>query len=270
MDRTDRRAWGINADLRFVSSAQTCVIIADKKAERSFLENENMPVVPDPPFLDELAGEALPSNSLPIITDVNRGNLGKFRPLSLENRIHISTRRFELRITDDINHVKYHHADTPLTQGPFECFEVQGDGNCLFRALSYCMAGSVNHFAAVRTQICNYIKDPKNWNHLKSYIPFNDGNSYINASTMSKNGVWGTEKEIFAAAVKGNRDIFVFQNQYSRWEVARASGNSRNPTEMACYLELKDQHYRPIVGMHVHSKTKPGSTGTSDGRFREL
>lgn len=70
------------------------------------------------------------------------------------------------------------------TSEPLEMKDVEGDGNCLFRSLSYAITGEEDQHAVIRTLICDYATS----NERTKDIP------------MRQDKVWGTTTEILAAA----------------------------------------------------------------------
>lgn len=81
------------------------------------------------------------------------------------------------------------------------------DGNCLFRALAYCVYGTQDRHAEVRLSIVSNIVD--NWSTFAGFITGNESNGAVIRSPgdykshMNKNGIYGGEAELAAAA-----DIF--------------------------------------------------------------
>lgn len=46
--------------------------------------------------------------------------------------------------------------------------EIEADGNCLFRALSFSMYGTEDHYASIRQKIVKHVID--NWSFYSSFI----------------------------------------------------------------------------------------------------
>ena len=80
------------------------------------------------------------------------------------------------------------------TSEPLEMKDVEGDGNCLFRSLSYAITGEEDQHAVIRTLICDYATS----NERTKDIP------------MRQDKVWGTTTEILAAANLFELNIFVW------------------------------------------------------------
>ena len=68
-----------------------------------------------------------------------------------------------------------------------------GDGNCLFRALSYAITGCESQHRVVRRQIVEHFTTERCWRLLENYIPTDDTiEEYVQRTHMARNGVWGT------------------------------------------------------------------------------
>ena len=76
--------------------------------------------------------------------------------------------------------------------------KIAGDGNCLFRAISYGISNTELYHTHVRREICNFIKTYDK--DLKLFIKKGQGKKYIEGSRMRQLETWGTEVEILAAA----------------------------------------------------------------------
>jgi len=76
-------------------------------------------------------------------------------------------------------------------------YKVVGDGNCLFRALSLAITGSQRQHALLRSYIVNHMMDESIHGSIRE-----GSNAHFHnyLGNMEKAGVWGTDKEIAAAA----------------------------------------------------------------------
>ncbi|KAK4316576.1 hypothetical protein Pmani_000598 [Petrolisthes manimaculis] len=70
------------------------------------------------------------------------------------------------------------------TSEPHTVKEIEGDENCIFRALSFAITGEEDQHAVVRSLICDFIACTEN----------------IQVESMRNDKVWGTTTEILAAA----------------------------------------------------------------------
>ena len=99
---------------------------------------------------------------------------------------------------------------------PSTSFNVQGDGNCLFRALSYAVTGRQIYHNIIRQKIIQHMSTIEHL--LKPHM--NDSlKDYLNRTKMSRQGTWGTDVELFAASHLLDTDIFVYtkSGHDSKW-----------------------------------------------------
>ena len=91
--------------------------------------------------------------------------------------------------------------------------DVAGDGNCLFRALSFCVSGKEQYYDRLRAQICRFMKN--NEKKMEPFIPtkYIDSADYVYHSKMEDDGVWGTDIEIWAAAMLFEQGIYVYSSK---------------------------------------------------------
>ena len=84
---------------------------------------------------------------------------------------------------------------------------VQGDGNCLFRALSYAITGRQIYHTLVRHKTIQHMSTIEQLlkPHMNSSL-----NDYLNHSQMSHLGTWGSDIELLAASHLLDTDIFVY------------------------------------------------------------
>lgn len=98
--------------------------------------------------------------------------------------------------------------------------QINGDGNCFFRAISYSLGSSENHHYKVRKAICKHVLE--NANDFKTFLRSEDVSVESHVSRMMQEGEWATELEILALAHMLCVDIFTFSD--GRW--IRFSGKS--------------------------------------------
>ncbi|XP_052695810.1 uncharacterized protein LOC128174255 [Crassostrea angulata] len=122
---------------------------------------------------------------------------------------------------------------------------ITGDGNCFFRAVSYCLTSTENHHHVVRSAICNHIL--KNENKFQSFLRSNEASVKNHVSSMEKEGNWATEIEIFALAHMLSVDIFTFSNgnwlKFSGQNVCASLRTKRN----GLYLNHQNQNHYEVV-----------------------
>ena len=78
--------------------------------------------------------------------------------------------------------------------------KVQGDGNCLFRALAYLISGDEEDHLMVRAVITEAIAKAGPGSVIQQFIGREPVWKYTLCINMPRSSVWGTEVEIFTAA----------------------------------------------------------------------
>ena len=81
---------------------------------------------------------------------------------------------------------------------------IVGDGNCMFRSLSYIITGSQAQHERLRTKIIQHMHGiaPLIIGHIRgrSQDRYTTVGEYIQGSGMDKTGVWGTDIELLTLA----------------------------------------------------------------------
>ena len=94
---------------------------------------------------------------------------------------------------------------------------IQGDGNCLFRTLSFIITGSEEQHTLVREAILHHMLQIA---HFMLSHRINDHSSvseYIEHTCMDQDGTWGTDIEILTLAHLLNTFIFVYTTEQCNW-----------------------------------------------------
>ena len=89
--------------------------------------------------------------------------------------------------------------NVPLTR-PRRVRHILGDGNCLFRSLSYIITGTEAQHLQVREALLNHlarIEDMMIGHHIGEYSSIVE---YIRGTNMDRNGMWGTDIELITAS----------------------------------------------------------------------
>jgi hypothetical protein len=98
-------------------------------------------------------------------------------------------------------------------------YQVKGDGNCLFRALSLAITGSQSYHELIRCYLVNHMMDEDVRNDMEPLFQRNHQDRSITYDThlanMQQNGYWGTDQEIVAAANLFNVSIMCY-SQYNK------------------------------------------------------
>ena len=132
--------------------------------------------------------------------------------------------------------LRYHGTGEQCT-GNFHVHTVDGDGNCLFRSISYLLLGSEAKHDVVRNAVCNYIIQPENWYKLKVYIDgdITSSEEYVRKSEMHVWGKWATHVELFTLAQLTSKDVCIHSGLLdevpSKW--------NKQKTNQECLLPCK-------------------------------
>lgn len=143
-----------------------------------------------------------------------------------------------------------------------QCQQVKGDGNCFFRAVSYCVFGSEENHEQIRQATCRYLL--KNEYQFKSFqrnvgISMND---YLIMSKMTESGTWATELEIFGVARLLNIDVYTFScGQWLLYSGRQVYGESAIKRGSIFLHHLNDNHYNALSmvckdNKEVHSECR--------------
>ena len=105
---------------------------------------------------------------------------------------------------------------------------VQGDGNCLFRAMSYIITGSEKQHLEIRNAILRYMLSIENllvgydihgnYNYLQ---PFGHSivQNYIDSRELTRTGTWGSEVEMICLSHMLNTVVYSFDAGSNTWQV---------------------------------------------------
>lgn len=129
---------------------------------------------------------------------------------------------------------------------PSKLFKIQGDGNCLFRALSHVITGRQIYHTIVRQQILDHRRHIENLllPHMNSSL-----DTYLARTGMARNQVWGTDIEILSAASLLSTDIYVYTRfaiDNNKWQKFSRIMLDGNIPENNCSIYIKNStgdHY---------------------------
>lgn len=134
---------------------------------------------------------------------------------------------------------------------PTKLYKTQGDGNCLFRAISYSVACRQVYHRIVRNKIVEHRRAIEN--ALRPHLN-NSLGDYLAHSGMKKQNVWGTDIEILTASSLLQTDIYVYTKVGSgyKWQKFSRSmlGEDLPHNEGALYLQNKAGVHYDVV-LHV-------------------
>ncbi len=95
---------------------------------------------------------------------------------------------------------------------------IKGDGNCLFRSISFILFGTEANHTQVRSVLVKFVE--MNNSYFKPYCFPSTVKSHTNK--MKNNCVWGTHVEIFALSMYFNKPVFVILDKgYSNYYWAK-------------------------------------------------
>ena len=139
---------------------------------------------------------------------------------------------------------------------------VQGDGNCLFRALSYVVTGSEAQHMEVREGITSYMLSIENLlvgynstGHANYLVPFNFNSvqEYLDNTNMGISHTWGTDLEMICFCHMFNVNLYSFGAGSNTWAVFSPvnieAGLPRVYNIMSVYLYLRDQHFCVVASV---------------------
>ena len=130
--------------------------------------------------------------------------------------------------------------------------EVDGDGNCQFRAIADQLYGSPDRDAEVRADIVEHLRS--NSARYSAFVPESYG-AYI--EDMGRDRTWGDHLTLQAASNVYGLEIRVYTSYDENWErVIRPTddGNIRRAIQLSFYAELHYNSVFPITNEDVRKK----------------
>ncbi|VDI19187.1 Hypothetical predicted protein [Mytilus galloprovincialis] len=170
-----------------------------------------------------------------------------FKPLSLVLKRKLCT---IMRITT--KHIFKPFSTNIFQMGPPSATKtITGDGNCLFRAISYAISNRQEFFQTIRKAIVVHLM--RNEDMFKSFLQprFKTVREHLQTLKMDQYGVWGTELEIIACADLLKTDIFTFYHgswiRYSSTQIC----SKNNVNILAIYLKHDSNinHYEVVTAV---------------------
>lgn len=157
----------------------------------------------------------------------------------------------------------YGLAFRPVPLGPpCKAVSVQGDGNCLFRAISYALCCDEAYHLDIRRKC---VSELMRWGNVRNsgkawVLPegFDTAADYVRTRRVDESGTWGTEVEISALAIHFGLPIYTYYRGkwlvykpdipepivYNEWE--RYLAYELYPRQ-GIYLVNEGAHYQPVV-----------------------
>ncbi|EGT39706.1 hypothetical protein CAEBREN_32430 [Caenorhabditis brenneri] len=124
---------------------------------------------------------------------------------------------------------------------PGTTIKIETDGNCFFRAISWCLTGTQKYHKKVRKATVNYMKNSKQL--LENSC---NGDYEIHVRNMEYDQEWATECEI--AAIANLLKVNIYTYLPTGW-------NCQTPKECvptnigSIYLNNQEEHYEPVVSL---------------------
>ncbi|KAJ3132010.1 OTU domain-containing protein 3 [Physocladia obscura] len=144
--------------------------------------------------------------------------------------------------------------DAQLTKFNLRLFDVIGDGNCLFRALSHQMDSSQGNHSKYRVEITSHMRANPNL-----YAPFLDESESLDQRLrrMQKTGVYGDNIEIVAFSRAFNVAVVIHQDGQPPWIVDACGddGNRDLGRQIVQIVYHSWEHYSSVIKEN-HDVTK--------------
>ena len=97
---------------------------------------------------------------------------------------------------------------------------IPGDGNCLFRALSYVITGSQRQHFQIRRLIVEHLRTEENCIHLiPNYITDDTIEEYIQRTLMDRAGRWGSTAKMLVLAHMVGANVASFNTHDEHYHV---------------------------------------------------
>ncbi|KAF1759753.1 hypothetical protein GCK72_016220 [Caenorhabditis remanei] len=132
---------------------------------------------------------------------------------------------------------KMSRSDCPADKVP-----IVGDGNCFYRAISWCLTGSEKFHRKLRLATAEYLKN--NEANLKKYCKEKNYDDYV--KKVEKNSEWAVSCEIFAMASMLNIEILTYLD--NRW-LSHVPWGGRVSSGGSIYLNNQFLHFEPTTSL---------------------
>jgi hypothetical protein len=126
---------------------------------------------------------------------------------------------------------------------PTKTAPMRGDGNCLFRTMSYMVSGVQSYHADIRQTLVHYMLT--NYELFEGYLD-ESLTGYLNKTEMWQCGKWGTDNEIRAFATLLSTNVFVYCRYGDRkcWIKYPPMDSEANSN---MYMLHHNDHYEPVL-----------------------
>ncbi|VDI54287.1 Hypothetical predicted protein [Mytilus galloprovincialis] len=187
-----------------------------------------------------------------------------FKPINT-----IAKKKLCLIVKIPTKHIHKQITNTIFDMGPPSTTKsITGDGNCLFRAISYALSNRQEFYGNIRKAIVDHLI--RNAEMFKSFLQprFKTVEEHIQTLQMKENNVWGTELEILACADLLKTDIYTYYNdswiKYSSSQLC-----SKNKINVqAIYLQHLTgiNHYEVVTAVSQKSRYQNRMQSSPVGR----
>ena len=131
---------------------------------------------------------------------------------------------------------------------PEICHEIESDGNCFYRAISFAVSNTESNHMEIRKLVCNFALREKAMMQSALRPQFESVESYIRTSCIECDGTWATEFEILCSACLLHTDIYTFSGGKWLTHSARQLAQDQNILQHAIYLDHAGQcHYNVVL-----------------------
>ncbi|XP_062576087.1 uncharacterized protein LOC134237971 [Saccostrea cucullata] len=172
-------------------------------------------------------------------------NPRKFNPVSKEWQ-EDTCNELGISLIERADHI---HEPNSYLGEPSTCIRIKGDGNCLFRSLAFSVSGNEELHMYFRTLLTSFIsrsKDPI----VRDETP----DCYLKRTRMRENHVWGTDIELYFAAMFLNCSIFVFSKHGKGYDWLEFKPSNSKSTDFAIYLHHKNGDHYDVVTSVTNSR----------------
>ena len=180
---------------------------------------------------------------------------------------HISQKKLMLSGDIELNPGPSYNAmlEQRLRRFQLRPFDVGGDGDCFFRAVSHQLYGDPEHHLQVRAAGIAYMRD-----NPERFIESNTETSWLEyLNNMSMQGTWGDAIIIQAVADQLNLKIVIAETheQFSEYSIVLAVSSTQQPTEV--YLgHIDEYHYVSTLPCSSMSDSNQNDINFSDNLDR--
>jgi hypothetical protein len=130
---------------------------------------------------------------------------------------------------------------------------VRGDGNCLFRALSYLITGCEEQHMAVRVTILQHMITIAHFILDHHLVGYNSIQSYIAASRMDQDYTWGTDIEMLTLSHLLQTPVLSFSAEHNNWQRYSPHDVDRTTADdmqsMSLYLMHTYNHFNVVCSV---------------------